>query len=238
MSGEHGLIFLVDPEYSKCYFEIFGRPDFGIELQPKYFFSDLFLPTDSLIRMYGIDLIELEKFKSKLLAAVMGASLVEISTRSGTEIAIQPRSWFSTEVGEIYTAPKEYTAEGKIVVDGCAYTGPPKEVFTLELKDGRVVNIDLLNKDDSQQQWVMGDLTRDQNANALAEFGIGINPGALWYAELMEAECALGTCHFGFGHNIAYGGRNKSAYHVDYVVREPTIIVDGKTICAAGKYVF
>lgn len=236
ISEDYGILFLIEPNFGQFYFDIFGRPDFGVKLKPKHFFSDLFLPVDSLKRIYGIDLTELLSFKRNLQSELRGASLIEIATDLGTEISIHPRSWNSTEVGEIYTTPKEYIAEGKIVIDGCAYFGPPKEKFTLELKEGQVININSLNKDDKQQKMVMEDLTRDENANILAELGIGINPDALWYKELMEAECARGTCHFGFGHNIEYGGSNKSSYHFDLVVKNPTIIVDGKEICNAGNY--
>lgn len=233
---DYGIMFFIEPEYGKLYFDIFGCPDFGHKLNPRYFFSDLFLPVDNLIRMYGIDLTEEITFKRNLKSELEGASLIEITTDLGTDISIHPRSWSSTAVGEIYTAPIEYIAEGNIVIDGCAYFGPPQEQFILELKKGRVVNINTLNKNDYQQNMVIKDLKRDKNANVLAELGLGINPGALWNEEVMEAECARGTCHFGFGHNIEYGGRNKSSYHFDLVVKEPTIIVDGKIICSSRKY--
>ena len=238
ISRDNGILFFVEPKYQKNYFDIFGRPDFGQKLKLKHFFSDLFFPVDNLIRIYGIDLTKLITFKQNLQSELSGASVIETTTNSGTEITIHPRSWQSTEVGEIYTAPIEYIAEGKIVIDGCAYFGPPKENFTLELKKGQVININSLNTNDEQQKMVIGDLTRDENANILAELGIGLNPAALWYEELMEAECARGTCHFGFGNNIEYGGSNKSSYHFDLVVKNPTIIVDGQKICKAGKYFF
>ncbi len=52
----------------------------------------------------------------------------------------------------------------------------------------------------------------------------------------MEAECARGRYHFGLGHNIVYGGSNKSSFHFDLVIKDPNIIVDGKKIFNTGKY--
>ena len=52
----------------------------------------------------------------------------------------------------------------------------------------------------------------------------------------MESEQARGTCHFGFGHNIEYGGQNASSYHFDLVVRRPTIASDGVAICRDGQF--
>jgi len=111
-------------------------------------------------------------------------------------------------------------------VDGCAYSGPPKKPFRLVVEDGRVVNLAELDKEDDQQAMVLTDLTRDENAAILAEFGVGINAGAVPYADAMEAEQARGTCHFGFGHNLEYGGNNSSVYHFDLVVRNPIIQVE------------
>ncbi|NLM98165.1 MAG: hypothetical protein GX175_11260, partial [Halanaerobiaceae bacterium] len=110
ISDDYGIIFLIESNCRKNYFDIFGRPDSGLILKPEHFFSDLFLPLDSLIRIYGIDLKELDAFKRTLLSELEGASLIDISTDSGTEISIKPRSWNSTEIGEIFTAPVEYIA--------------------------------------------------------------------------------------------------------------------------------
>ena len=50
----------------------------------------------------------------------------------------------------------------------------------------------------------------------------------------MESEQARGTCHFGFGMNLNYGGKIKSKKHFDLVILNPTIIVNQKLICADG----
>jgi len=54
----------------------------------------------------------------------------------------------------------------------------------------------------------------------------------------MESERARGTSHFGFGANIEFGGQNESSYHVDFVIKKPTIEVDGTIICKDGEYQF
>lgn len=199
-------------------------------------FCDWLINTDSLIRTYGIDLDELRLFQSTLLSAVSNASKIRIITEKGTDICIKPKCW-NVSKGEIFTVPLEQNVNGQIVVDGCAYFGPPKVPFILKIENGRVANINELNIEDEQQKMVREDLIRDGNSNMLAELGIGINPGARWNADIMEAEQARGTCHFGFGHNIEYGGDIKSSFHFDLVIKNPTIIVDETIICRDGKYI-
>jgi len=69
----------------------------------------------------------------------------------------------------------------------------------------------------------------------LAEFGIGLNPEARLCGSMLEDEGCLGTIHFGFGSNSTIGGKNKVNFHLDLVVKEPTIIVDDQKIMENGN---
>jgi leucyl aminopeptidase (aminopeptidase T) len=108
----------------------------------------------------------------------------------------------------------------------------------LRIENGRVVDLSDLSEADEQQLFARKDLTRDENCNVLAEFGVGINPGARWKENAVESEQTRGTCHFGFGHNVEYGWQNTSSYHFGFVVLRPIIEVDGRCICRAGQYSF
>jgi leucyl aminopeptidase (aminopeptidase T) len=215
-------------------FETVGRPDVGFTLPEAHIFCDWLIRLESLVRTYAIDLEELRRFRQGILAALSGAQEMHVTSAGGTDITLHPRHWHATD-GEVFTAPVEDGTHGDIWVDGCAYGGPPRAPFLLEVREGRVVNLDDLGEDE-QQRWVHKDLTRDANARVLAELGIGIHPDAQWDQDLMESEQARGTCHFGFGHNRAFGGGNESSYHFDLVVRAPSIEVDGEAICTAGRY--
>jgi len=237
IAGQCGLVFLIEPRHADFLFEAVGRPDAGIIIPTDHLFCDWLIRPAGLIRTHGIDMDELRQFRQALLTKLFSANEIHISTHKGTIITINPRGWILTN-GEVFTAPLENIANGRIIVDGCAYGGPPKLPFSLIIEAGRVVNLPDLDPTDEQQNWVVHDLNRDGNASTLAEIGIGINPSARWEEDLMEAEQARGTCHFGFGNNIEYGGQNQSSYHIDLVIQSPTIEVDGKEICRAGKYLF
>ena len=237
VSGQWRVFLFISSADASFLFETFGRPDLGLKLEGQYVFCDWLIKIESLVRAYAIEMEELRDFRARLISKLANAKTIAITTRNGTNIVANPRFWNETD-GEVYTAPIEHATNGSIYIDGCAYGGPPAAPFGLVVEDGRVVGVDHLNRSDPQQAWVFKDLTRDKNSNVVGELGIGINPGARWDEELMESERTRGTCHFGFGHNIAYGGVNESSYHFDLAIRQPTIRADGNMICRDGEYRF
>ncbi len=72
----------------------------------------------------------------------------------------------------------------------------------------------------------------------LAEFGLGIYPGALPGAGLMEAAQSRGTRHLGVGPTLPLGGVNQATHHLDVAIARPTIEVDHCVICRHGRYLF
>ncbi len=235
-AGSWGLVILLHPRHANFLFKVIGRPDLGVRIPEKHLFCDWLIHPDSLVRTFAVDRGELASFRQNLQARLGGSKELRVVSEAGTDIVLHPRTWQATS-GEVFTAPIERQTNGKIWVDGCAYGGPPENPFRLEIENGRVTNVKSLDREDRQQTWVRTDLSRDEQSNVLAEFGIGVNPGAEWNQELMESEQARGTCHFGFGNNLAYGGMNVSSYHFDLVVRFPTIEVDGRIIFRRGEYV-
>ena len=235
LAAHTGLIILADPADGEFVFGYVGRPDRGLRLPVRHLFCDWLMSLEGLIRTYAIDPDELEAFRGSLLAALTDAQTIEIASLTGTALTVMPRHW-NLSHGEVFTPVVEGIASGVLQVDGCAYGGPPARPFVLRIERGRATNLVDLDARDEVQRLARADLSRDAGAAMLCEFGLGINPGALWHADLMEAEQARGTCHLGFGDNTAYGGRNASATHVDFVLRAPTIVVDGRTICEDGVY--
>ena len=209
----------------------------GIKIPNDHLFCDWLVKEATTIRTYGVDMLVLEVFRRALLERVRAAKSITVTTEKGTSITLTPRDWLQTDK-EIYTAPIEDKTNGTIIVDGCAYWGPPEKPFTLRVESGRVVALESLDRNNKEQNWVYRDLTRDANSKIVAELGIGINSNLRWDEDLMESEGVRGTCHFGFGMNVEYGGQNRSGYHFDLVIRNPTIEVDGQLISKQGQYAF
>ena len=122
--------------------------------------------------------------------------------------------------------------------DGCIsfLDSKNKQIGMLKSLDGLDQRSKLIIQEELDKRYLT--FTVQRINSVLAEFGIGINPGARVDADVMESEQARGTCHFGFGHNVGFGGQNRSEVHVDLVVLQPTIEVNGKILCEAGKYLF
>jgi leucyl aminopeptidase (aminopeptidase T) len=69
----------------------------------------------------------------------------------------------------------------------------------------------------------------------LSELGIGLNPFAKLVGIPLIDEGALGTAHIALGLNYTFGGAIKDAKaHIDFVFRDPTILLDGVTIMRNG----
>ena len=60
-----------------------------------------------------------------------------------------------------------------------------------------------------------------------AEASVGVNAKAVVRGIQREDKNIMGTMHFGLGTNIDVGGSVKSKIHMDGVILEPTLYVDG-----------
>ena len=68
----------------------------------------------------------------------------------------------------------------------------------------------------------------------LAELGIGTSDRAKLTGNVLEDEKILGTVHVAFGASAAIGGTVSVPVHLDGVVLEPSLEVDGKRCSTAG----
>lgn len=232
-SGKYFFIFLIDPSDAQFLFQYAGRPDMGLKIPEDKLVCDWLISEVQFIRLNSIDINENTRYQEKLRAQLNTADTIFISTKSGTNIRFVARNWI-IDKGEIFCTPIETETNGVIVVDGCAYWGPPLRPVRLKIHNGRVVNIDDLSEEDKQEKWIRNDLTADDNASILSEVGIGTNKNALWNSDLMESEQSRGTCHFGFGMNLNYGGQIESKKHFDLVVLNPTIEINGTLVYENG----
>ena len=69
----------------------------------------------------------------------------------------------------------------------------------------------------------------------IAELGIGTNDQAIVTGAILEDEKVMGTVHIALGNNISMGGTCDVGIHLDGVILEPTVLVDGKLIIEEGK---
>jgi leucyl aminopeptidase (aminopeptidase T) len=76
----------------------------------------------------------------------------------------------------------------------------------------------------------------DRGTN-VAELGVGTNEHARLTGNVLEDEKILGTVHVAFGASIAIGGTVAVPIHLDCVVTEASLTVDGTPVLRDGRYV-
>ena len=77
-----------------------------------------------------------------------------------------------------------------------------------------------------------------ESARVVAEFGIGLNPEARVTGSIVEDEGALGTVHLALGDNLSIGGENRASLHIDMVLRDPVVELDGEAILKGRQLLF
>lgn len=138
--------------------------------------------------------------------------------------------------GEFNVAPVEYTANGKLVFDlTMHHIGRLEDPIELNVEAGRVVSIE-----GGASARVLRDyLTEYGDENAYmcpAEASIGVNAKALVRGIQREDKNVYGAMHFGLGTNIDVGGTIRSKIHMDGVILEPTLYVDGEIRMEDGRF--
>jgi len=139
------------------------------------------------------------------------------------------------DYGEATIAIVEGTSEGTLVVDSSVQGWHYflREPLRLKLNKGRIVDIEGNPKEVERLERA---ITKDENANNVAELGIGTchfvpEPILGWDAEFG----ALGYVHIGVGRNYDFGGETWSRFHNDLCMTQTKIELDG--ICILEKNV-
>lgn len=73
----------------------------------------------------------------------------------------------------------------------------------------------------------LSNLSEEYQDTHISEFGIGTNPNVSYISNLSISEKSYGTCHFGFGNNVAFGGDVDYDFHFDITFSNFKLYVDG-----------
>jgi leucyl aminopeptidase (aminopeptidase T) len=157
------------------------------------------------------------------------------TVRADTGLLTQPGDVGNLPAGEAFFAPMEGTTNGKIVFDGSvADLGKLAEPIELEVERGvaRIVSTS------AASQRLEGYLAaQGPDAYNIAELGVGTNDRAIVSGEILEDEKVLGTVHIALGNNAGMGGTINVPIHLDGLIRNATLYVDGKLVLDKGTLV-
>ena len=149
-------------------------------------------------------------------------------------IATQPGAYMAPPDIESGTAPVEGTASGTVVVDGDLLfmgQGPLHEPVVLHVVDGEIRGIE---GSERARLTMMLERCADDRMMNLAEVSVAFNPAGSICSVPMETESARGTAHIALGNSIAYGGLIDAVAHLDCVMRDATLELDGHAVLIEG----
>ena len=144
-----------------------------------------------------------------------------------------PGTFAAMTDGETAISPVEETTEGTLVIehsmDGIGLLDEP---IHLKVIICRVISIE-----GGQSAQILRDLVdqSDKDANNIAEFAIGTNPKARLVGNLAEDKKLEGSVHIAIGDNHVLGGKITSNIHLDGMVLNPTVELDGERVIGNGK---
>jgi leucyl aminopeptidase (aminopeptidase T) len=201
---------------------------------------------EMLTRLTAGDLGEVRRRGWAVVAALNGGSEARITCRHGSDLRLglegrlaivdagelSGRGAFGNlPCGEGFIAPVEGTAEGTLVVDGSiAGVGLLETPVSLTVRGGHLT--DATGADGAALMELLS--VHGANGTSVAELGIGTNEEAILTGNILEDEKILGTAHVAFGASAAIGGTVQVPVHLDCVLLEPTVEVDGQTVVSAG----
>ena len=138
---------------------------------------------------------------------------------------------------EAGTAPVEGTTSGVVVVDADLLfmgQGPLPEPVVIHIQDGEMV---ALEGAEAGRLEEMLDRCADERMSNVAEVSMAFNPAGRVCGVAMETESSRGTAHIALGNSIAYGGVVNAVAHLDCVMKDATLEVDGRPVMVAGELV-
>jgi leucyl aminopeptidase (aminopeptidase T) len=204
---------------------------------------------DILIRTMKADYRSVARRTVAIAEILTRGKMAHITTPAGTDIrlpiegirgipstgmVLEPGTFGNLPSGEAYLMPQEGESEGVYVVDGSlAGIGLiTDEPIRITVEKGYAVKIEggAQAKEFAKTVESLGPLARN-----LAELGVGTNDFAQINGTILEDEKVLGTVHLALGNNVSMGGTCNIGFHVDGILLNPTLTIDGEVILQNGK---
>jgi leucyl aminopeptidase (aminopeptidase T) len=196
-----------------------------------------------------VDFERLRSDAERVGRAWSAARTFRLTSRGGTDLggrvddrpgrvlhgmATEPGTYMAPPDIESGTAPVEGTVSGTVIIDGDLLfmgQGPLHEPVMLHVEEGLVRGIEGAQ---SARLTRMLERCADERMLNLAEVSVAFNPAGTVCSVPMETESARGTAHIALGNSIAYGGTVNAVAHLDCVMRDATLELDGHAVMTEG----
>jgi len=205
------------------------------------------------------DYKEIQRISKLVYEKVKNARAIRVVTDKGNDFTaafspelkwtvsdgdITPGHWKNLPDGEVFTSPK--TLNGQVVIDGCLgdffaerYASLEDTPIRIEVKDGRAQRESLQCKNEElRKEFDAYVFETDENSSRVGEFAIGTNTGLTHLIYNLLQDEKFPGIHIAFGSPLPghTGAKWDSKAHVDGVLKNPTIYVDGVPIMTKGKF--
>jgi leucyl aminopeptidase (aminopeptidase T) len=174
------------------------------------------------------------------------ASSAHVSCPRGTDVTLEltgrtgiaddgdlaaPGAFGNLPCGEGFIAP--LAGEGAIVASSLAPLGLTHEPAQLTVHGGRIVEA----HGGLGPEYLSRLAAHGERGTNLAELGVGTNDRAGLTGNILEDEKILGTVHIAFGASAGIGGDVSVPIHLDVVILDATLDIEGTRVLDAGRYV-
>jgi leucyl aminopeptidase (aminopeptidase T) len=195
---------------------------------------------DVFLRTMKTDWEKLGIVTRNIAGQLSNAQSVRVATLAGTDLTFKTGgrqakaddgriifkgAFGNLPAGEAYMAPLEGTTEGTLVIDGTfPLAGLLKSPLAVAIKKGKVTDVG-----EHPLKEELDELFTKYGAAArnIAEFGVGTLDTAKMSGNTLEDEKVKGTIHMAFGDNASMGGTVKVPLHLDGIVKQPSVWLDG-----------
>jgi leucyl aminopeptidase (aminopeptidase T) len=200
---------------------------------------------DMLARVMAVDFDSMAS-KSRAVARLLDAAgSAHVSCPRGTDLRVDIASrpgiaddgdltasgaFGNLPCGEAFVSP--LTGTGTVVATSLAPLGL-SEPATLTVEDGRIVAA----QGGLGPEFLELLTPHGEPGSNLAELGVGTNDRAKLTGLVLEDEKILGTVHVAFGASAGIGGTVSVPIHLDVVIAEASLEIDGTKVLAEGRYV-
>ncbi len=205
----------------------------------------------------GVDYGKIRVICANLYEVLKTAQHIQVTTPAGTNMIatfdhnlqwrvcdghlVRSGDWSNLPDGEVFTCPKN--VQGTIVVDGVLgdffdkkYGLLGEHPVTLDVQESRVQSVKCDNRllAEEFEDYIQ----TDSNSNRFGEFAIGCNLGLKDLVGNLLLDEKFPGVHLAVGdaYAVETGANWSSTTHCDMVLRQCTIVVDGKTIMTHGIF--
>jgi leucyl aminopeptidase (aminopeptidase T) len=200
---------------------------------------------EMLARVLGGDYERMVE-RSRVVAALLdSAAQARVTCPRGTDVTLElsgragraddgvltdPGAFGNLPAGEGFIAPLSGT--GTVIASSIAGIGVSEDAAHLTMEHGQLV---------AAERGGGPELLAELRAHGelgtqLAELGVGTNESATLTGNVLEDEKILGSVHIAFGASAGIGGTVSVPIHLDVVVIEATLEIDGRPVLDAGRY--